>query len=102
MPFLVDAKFIGAHVYLLPCLFAALSAGVYRLTHVVLVFMRRTKEVFFVSFIMLCVNVVVMYFFILFYGAAGAGYALAISFCLGSGLNLLTAYRYKNIAGRNA
>ena len=102
MPFLVDSSFLGADLYLLPCLCAVLSAGIYRLTHAVLVFMRRTKEVLLIGLLMLCMNLVMMYFFISSMGASGAGYALAIAFCFGGGMNMLTAYSYKDTTEHNA
>lgn len=102
MPFLVDASFLGADLYLLPCLCAALSAGIYRLTHVVLVFMRKTKEVLFVGLLIACVNMVMMYFFVSSLGAVGAGYALAFSFCLGGLVNMLTVYGYRTTAVSDA
>lgn len=98
IPYLVDDNFVNAYLYLIPCLYAALGAGIYRLTNALLVLMRKTKEIFFIGLLLLLVNFILMFQMVSSFGAAGAGYSLAMTFCLGALINVLTACRNRKAA----
>jgi O-antigen/teichoic acid export membrane protein len=86
--FLIDKKFNSVDQFLAPCVFAILSAGFYRLTVSLSMYTKKTKNITYTNFLMLISNIPIMLLFIQYFGVAGAGYAVALTFMIGSGFQL--------------
>jgi O-antigen/teichoic acid export membrane protein len=84
LPFLTDRSFAGAEAYLLPCLLSAACAGLFGLTCPILVYMRRTRGIAAINVAMLAFNVLALVVSVPAWGPAGAAYALALTYGLGT------------------
>ena len=57
--------------------------------------MRRTTTIAYINISMIVVNIISMYIFVSEWGAIGAAYALAMTFCYGSLLQLYFMIKYR-------
>lgn len=82
--FLIDEKMAGMTEFLAPSAFAILAAGFYRLTVPLSLLINKTRNITYSNVIMLIVSLPTMLILINYLGVAGAGFGVAVTFFIGS------------------
>ncbi len=91
---LIDKKFAGIDQFLSPSVFAIIAAGFYRFTVPLSLLIKKSKNVTYSNIIMLIVNLPVMLILIRRLGIPGAGFGVAITFCIGALFQIFLFVRY--------
>ena len=80
--YFIDKKFIGGLIYVKWIVLSYFFQGLYLLFVNIIFYLKKTKILFYFSFVNIILNIILNYFMILNFGAIGAAYATTISFFL--------------------